>query len=147
MLKPYAVQTISYDNLTTFSKQFTKELKPKDVVALTGVIGAGKTTFLRHLLSEMGLCLESGFSSPTFTILNQYELPNVLINHIDLYRLDSFTELEQIDLISLFEPTESMTFVEWADKFEELEPYYTKRLHFDYSSHSPTERLITCYAR
>lgn len=146
MLNPYAQKTISYDNLTTFSKQFAKELKPKDVVSLTGVIGAGKTTFLRHLLSEMGLSLESGFSSPTFTILNQYDLPKIAINHIDLYRLDSFTELEQIDLISLFEPTEGMTFVEWADKFEELEEYYTKRLHFEYCPHRPTQRLITCYA-
>ncbi|PPE06846.1 tRNA (adenosine(37)-N6)-threonylcarbamoyltransferase complex ATPase subunit type 1 TsaE [Mesoplasma corruscae] len=61
-------------------------------ILLTGDLGAGKTTFTKALIKSLGVI--KNVSSPTFTILNQYNICNKLINHMDAYRLDINTDLE-----------------------------------------------------
>ena len=81
------------DDTRQFGKKLAESLKPGDVVALTGDLGAGKTALIRGLAEGMGLTCT--VSSPTFTIVNEYLGKRDLI-HFDMYRLSSADELFDI---------------------------------------------------
>lgn len=72
------------------------ELKLGDVVALSGEVGAGKTTLARAILEALGHSGE--VPSPTFTLIQSYELPGLAVAHIDLYRLRHDSELAELGL-------------------------------------------------
>lgn len=89
-------------------------LEPGDCVLLFGEMGAGKTTLTQGLARGLGLPEDEYVRSPTFTLINQYpgRLP---INHLDLYRLDSMDEMEQLGLEEVFSG-DGVCIVEWAEK-------------------------------
>lgn len=98
--------------------EMAEKLKGK-IVLLNGTLGAGKTFFVK-CIAEYFHCDEA--SSPTFTLHQRYE-GDITIRHFDLYRLESFAELENIDFFGIAESGDTC-FVEWADKFnlhDELE--------------------------
>lgn len=130
------------DDVPEFTAKLAKSVVAGDIVSLTGEIGAGKTTFIFHLLKSLGVARNVAFSSPTFTILNQYEAGSLLINHVDLYRLNHFSELEALDILPLFESPQAVSFIEWGDKFHELKSLYTKTLHFEYVDSKNLERWV-----
>lgn len=125
-------QITTLSDLTAVAKNFADSLVDQDVVSLVGPLGAGKSTFLFHVLQQLKMPKDQLFSSPTFAILNQYELPKFVINHIDLYRLQNFTELESLDILPYFSLPHHITFVEWGDRFAELQDLYTKKIKIAY---------------
>lgn len=135
---------VSEDTLSQYAATIGSQLRAGDIVCLKGPLGAGKTTFLRFLLEHLGLDDESDFSSPTFAILNQYTTKNDLkIYHADLYRLSSFAEVEELDLLSSFQEPNTLSFVEWGNKFPKLETIFTVLMKFDHVSESPNSRRIS----
>ena len=97
-----------------FALRFIKKIKPEDVIFLYGEMGVGKTTFVRYLIN--GLQKENHevtteVTSPTFNILNQYEIKEIKINHYDLYRLKSVDELKDLNLFE--DKLNSITLIEW----------------------------------
>lgn len=133
---------ILLDELSNFAKKFSQNLKAGDVVSLVGDLGSGKTTFLFSLMTVMGMSPDQGFSSPTFTILNQYLLKKWQVNHLDLYRLNEFREFESLDVTRFFHQPNTVTFIEWGDKFSELESIFTKKIIFEYTD-KPDLRKIS----
>jgi tRNA threonylcarbamoyladenosine biosynthesis protein TsaE len=91
-------------------------LRLGDVVLLSGDLGAGKTHFTKGVVKGMGI--EAEVTSPTFNILVQYEnqMGSLMLNHFDLYRLESEEELDDIDYFGHLEQ-EAVQIVEWGDKF------------------------------
>lgn len=87
-------------------------LSPGAVVALYGELGAGKTAFVRGLAA--GLQISSSVSSPTFTIVNEYD-GIIPLFHFDMYRLDSETELYDIGWFDYLERG-GVCAVEWSEK-------------------------------
>jgi tRNA threonylcarbamoyladenosine biosynthesis protein TsaE len=85
-----------------------------DVIALEGGLGAGKTTLARGLLEALGL--ESEAPSPSFAIVQPYDVPEVRlpVTHVDLYRLDGPEEVEQLALGDYL--MDSLLIVEWPDR-------------------------------
>lgn len=83
------------------------------VVFLTGDLGAGKTTLVRGLLHELGH--RGVVTSPTFTLMETYPVAGQTLVHIDLYRLEDPTELEQLAIRDYLDE-QSVLLVEWADR-------------------------------
>ena len=95
-----------------------KQLKPGDVVATIGELGAGKTCFLQGLMRGLGVT--ETVTSPTFVLINQYR-GRLLVYHLDAYRTESLTELLDLGLEE-FLYGDGVTVVEWADKLLPLLP-------------------------
>lgn len=98
------------------------------VVYLHGDLGAGKTTLVRGTLRALGY--EGAVRSPTYTLLERYELGGKIIVHFDLYRLADPEELHALGLRELLEEA-AMLFFEWPERGEGLLPPATLTLRFD----------------
>ena len=97
-----------------------KKLKPGDIVFLYGEMGVGKTTFVRYLINEFqkkNQLKQIGVTSPTFNLLNEYQINQMKINHYDLFRLKSAEELKNLDLF--MDTANSITIIEWPQIIKE----------------------------
>ena len=100
-------------------------LRPGDVVALFGDLGAGKTTFVRALVAALH-GTDAAVSSPTFVIRQRY--PGVPpVEHLDLYRIETPVEAVDLGLEDAFS-ADAVTVVEWAERLPELFPAGTIRV-------------------
>ena len=130
------------NNTAKLAKKFTKYLKKGDVVFLYGEIGIGKTTFVRHLINNFqnnNNLLLSEVPSPTFNILNEYEIKDLIIQHYDLFRLKNADETKNIGLLE--NQTEVITLVEWPEKIENKQEK-TIELRFEYNENL-NKRFLT----
>jgi tRNA threonylcarbamoyladenosine biosynthesis protein TsaE len=84
-----------------------------EVIYLTGDLGAGKTTFARGFLGELGVT--GAVRSPTYTLLELHELAGLTVLHIDLYRLRDVSELEPLGLREWARP-QSLWLIEWPER-------------------------------
>jgi len=93
---------------------------PHKIILFNGEMGAGKTTFIKALSKSLGV--NSPTSSPTFSLVNEYEINNgTLVYHFDMYRLKN--EVEAYDMgIDEYLDSGQWCFIEWAEKIENLIP-------------------------
>lgn len=101
-----------------FGKKLGLVLKGGDFIALTGGLGAGKTTLTKSI--GLGLGVEDYITSPTFALINEYK-GRVDVFHFDVYRLESEEELLDLGYEDYFY-SDGVTIVEWSNKIEELLP-------------------------
>lgn len=119
----------SLEDTARIAAQIAASLTPPDVLALTGDLGAGKTTFTQALGQALGIV--EFLPSPTFTLVNEYALPNGgTFVHADLYRLRDRSEMAQLGLRDYFTQPNTVTVVEWADRFSDYFPKNTIWLTF-----------------
>ena len=109
----------SLEDTKNLGQEIAKEiLKRKDksafVVFLDGDLGTGKTTLVKEIIFALGI--KEKVKSPTFTIIEPYELNDKNIYHIDLYRINDPTELEIIGLREYLNESEAIIFIEWPEK-------------------------------
>jgi tRNA threonylcarbamoyladenosine biosynthesis protein TsaE len=104
------VVTASPDETEALAARLAAQLRPGDVVTVTGELGAGKTTFVRGAARALGV--EGPVSSPTFTIGHRYEAPTP-VAHLDLYRFAGIHAADWGDLEPYFDGT--IAFVEWPE--------------------------------
>ena len=99
------------------AKKFSKILKKGDIVFFHGEIGVGKTTFIRHLVNffQANNHLKlTEVTSPTFNLVNEYDVGIFTIQHYDLYRLANSDEVKNIGLLE--NSKEILTLIEWPEK-------------------------------
>ncbi len=109
--------TNSFSQTRALGEKIGRKLKAGTVIRLIGDLGSGKTTLVQGIAE--GLDVPSGYyiTSPTFTLINEYPGRHILY-HVDLYRLDSTVDFEDIGLLDLlFE--EGIVVIEWAEKLSE----------------------------
>ena len=97
-------------NFASLIKGFKNSL----LINLIGNLGAGKTTFVRGLIQELGF--DEFVKSPTFTIVESYESDNLKVFHFDLYRIEDDKELQAIGVEDYLTEENGITLVEWPEK-------------------------------
>ena len=108
------------DKTSELAKSFSRTLHKGDVVYFHGEIGVGKTTFIRHLINDLQKLNKINLTevtSPTFNLVNEYDVGNFIIQHYDLYRLTNYSEIKNIGLFENKE--EIVTLIEWPEKIKE----------------------------
>ena len=108
------------DKTSELAKNFSKTLIKGDIVFFYGEIGVGKTTFIRHLINNLQKLSKINITevtSPTFNLVNEYDVGNFIIQHYDLYRLTDYSEIKNIGLFENRE--EIVTLIEWPEKIKE----------------------------
>lgn len=104
--------THSQQETVTLGELFGKTLSPGEIVAFSGTLGSGKTTFITGACAGLGVATHP--SSPTFTFIHEYDAPFGIVAHIDLYRVSHAAELATLGVEEYFNPR-TVCFIEWAD--------------------------------
>ena len=99
-----------------------RQLPKGAVLALVGELGAGKTCFVQGLADALGVLDPKQVLSPTYALVHEYPCRDLLLVHMDLYRLDSVESFEDLGLQEYFYRKDAVVAVEWADKLPELMP-------------------------
>jgi tRNA threonylcarbamoyladenosine biosynthesis protein TsaE len=115
----FRISTDSAAATCTCGEALAPLLEPDDVIALTGDLGAGKTQLTKGI--AIGLGVPDPVTSPTFNILLVHDGDALVLNHIDLYRLDRAEQLEDLDYFGTLE-SGGVSVVEWGDRFAEAIP-------------------------
>ena len=125
---------LSSENQTEeFALKFLEKIKPQDVIFLYGEMGVGKTTFVKYVINgfqKKNNQIMTKVTSPTFNILNEYQIKKIKINHYDLYRLNSADELKDLNLFN--NESETITLIEWPQIIIE-KPKQLIELNFEYA--------------
>ena len=124
----------SEKKLKEFANNLSINLKQGDIFFLFGEMGVGKTTFVKYLINNLQYMSKSNFTevtSPTFNIMNEYKIGNLLIKHYDLYRIKSSNELQDLNLFD--ENDEAVLLIEWPQIIKK-KPYLITKLYFEYEN-------------
>ena len=123
-------------------RRIAEGLGPGAVIALTGPLGAGKTTLAQAI--ARGLCVTERMSSPTFTIVQEYESGRLPLFHFDVYRVSEPDELFEIGFEEYLHAG-GVCLIEWADLIEDILPEETMWIRLEYGD-AEDERVctITC---
>ena len=109
----------SLQDTQKFAEKFALKLKKGQTVLLYGQMGSGKTTFSKALIKALGF--HGVVTSPTFTLANVYE-GKFLIQHFDMYRLESVSEAYEVGLDEMLSNKDAINLVEWPEKAMAIMP-------------------------
>ncbi len=119
------------------ARDWARTLRPNDIVALVGDLGAGKTHFVKGLLQGVESAEEA--TSPTFTLVHEYRRGRLPVFHFDFYRLKERSEIDEIGFDEFLEEG-GVTVIEWADRFPQALPARTRWLRLETGGES--QRII-----
>lgn len=130
-------------DINNVAKQFLETFHDKRCFAFFAEMGSGKTTFVNALCRA--LQVTDNISSPTFSIINEYEIPNAnnKIVHMDWYRLKNTEDAFEAGVQDVIQNSNDYIFIEWPEIAEELLPKNCIKVHINFVSE--TEREITTF--
>lgn len=138
--------THSAEETKVLAAEFAKTAEPGSVIALSGDLGAGKTTFAQGLLEAFGA--EGPYVSPTFVIMKEYDfvVPSTTgirrVYHVDAYRIDDPSEMAKLGSEEWFTDPGGLVLIEWPEKLGNLIPLTAKKISFRWVSDSEREIVI-----
>lgn len=143
MAEPQHLETDSPQATEAWAKALADTLKPGDILALEGELGAGKTTLVRGLAAGLGID-PALVSSPTFAIMNEYEGKGRTLVHIDAYRLNSPDDLAALGWERLIDDPTVIIAVEWPSRVEgALPPHRTTTIALEHAGEHARSITLT----
>ena len=113
-IKNSIIDISSEETTRELAKDLSNYLKGSEVIFLYGEMGVGKTTFVKYLINQFQIKKKlqiTEVTSPTFNLLNEYEVDDLVIKHYDLFRLKDKSEVKNLDLFDNNKNT--ITLIEW----------------------------------
>ena len=129
----------SEQDTINFATNYAKNLKAGDIIVLSGELGSGKTKFVQGVLENFNL--QDEISSPTFTIVNEYNSNEVNIYHFDVYRLEDSDEFFAIGGEEYF--SKGICLIEWGELIEDILPKPYTKISFSKSDDDTSYRKLT----
>jgi len=113
------IRTCSQEDTIEFGKKLGVLLKKGDIVCITGDLGTGKTVLTNGIASALGI--DEYITSPTFTIVNEYEKGDISLYHFDVYRISDPEEMFEIGFEEYLYG-DGIVVIEWADLIKSILP-------------------------
>jgi len=110
------IETCSPEETRQFGRKIGEQLNAGTVIALFGDLGSGKTVFVQGISRGLNVPSDYYVTSPSYTLVNEYPGRHLLF-HVDLYRIDNVSDLEDIGLYDILE-SGGIVAVEWAERLE-----------------------------
>ena len=126
-------------NTKKFASRIAKTISGGEVVLLIGDLGVGKTTFTKFFAEHLGV--KDAVSSPTFTILKEYQGKKYKLYHFDMYRIEDESECEEFGFNDYINntPIDSIVLVEWPEKVESYLTGKYKEINIKYLDENTRE--------
>lgn len=137
MSAAWSLDDVDLVRLDLLASRLALILNPGDVIALSGPLGAGKTTFARALVTRLGG--EEEVPSPTFALMQRYEMPRLTLTHCDFYRLES-GEIDQLGLDDAI--SEGAVFIEWPERAGDWLPKDRLDINMDETAEPNLRRIV-----
>ena len=138
---PIATKSSKFDiskesDTAKIAKGVSKKIKKGDILFFLGEIGVGKTTFIKYLINNLQQINKVNLTevpSPTFNLLHEYKVKNLLIEHYDLFRIEKKIDIKNLGILE--NCSSILTLVEWPEKISKR-PKKRIELLFKYKSKS-----------
>ena len=134
-IKNSIIDISSEETTRELARELSNYLKGSEIIFLYGEMGVGKTTFVKYLINQFQVKKNlptTEVTSPTFNLLNEYEIDDLIIKHYDLFRLKDKSEIKNLDL---FENNKSIiTLIEWPQLINKKNLNKTIDLLFSYEN-------------
>ena len=134
-IKNSIIDISSEETTKELAKKLSNYLKGGEIIFLYGEMGVGKTTFVKYLINQFQIKKKlqtSEVTSPTFNLLNEYDLDDLSIKHYDLFRLKDKSELKNLDIFENKKNT--ITLIEWPQLINKEKLNKTIDLIFNYEN-------------
>jgi tRNA threonylcarbamoyl adenosine modification protein YjeE len=128
----------SKEDTKHLAKVIAYKVRAQDVITLKGDLGVGKTAFSKYFINAI-VGHEIEVTSPTFTLVNQYDAPNFTVCHYDLYRLEHIAEAHELGIEEAF--SKGVSIIEWPDIINNLLPEDRLEICLEYGQQEE-ERIV-----
>jgi tRNA threonylcarbamoyladenosine biosynthesis protein TsaE len=136
------IVTHSSEETIAKGREIAEKLRPPVLVLLKGDLGSGKTTLTKGIISGLGAAKEEDVTSPTFNLVHEFRIHNLAGNemnpnpckvyHVDLYRVESFHDLESLGLEDALSE-KSIVIIEWPEHFTFRTDWPTVEIRLDHA--------------
>jgi tRNA threonylcarbamoyladenosine biosynthesis protein TsaE len=137
--RPLEMESRSPEETRRLAVSLSPLLRPGDVLALGGDLGAGKTTFVQGLAAGLGIV--EHVTSPTFVLMKEYAGGRYPLLHMDVYRLDRMQEVVDLGYDEFLDPSHIVV-VEWGDMVEPLLPKEHMAIQLRYGAGESTREIV-----
>ncbi len=134
-IKNSIIDISSEETTKELAKELSSYLNGGEIIFLYGEMGVGKTTFVKHLINQFQIkknLRTSEVTSPTFNLLNEYDVDDLSIKHYDLFRLKDKSELKNLDVLE--NNKNVITLIEWPQLINKEKLNKTIDLIFNYEN-------------
>ena len=136
----HVLEDLDLDQLKALADSLVRYLPERLTIGLVGTLGAGKTTFAQSVSRALGID-SSDVTSPTFTLLQTYQVKDRTLHHLDAYRIADEDEFLELGVEELFEEPRTWTLIEWADRVRDVLPKETLWIEIEIDGDPDQRRL------
>ncbi len=135
--------TKSTKETINLGKKLAKKLHGGEILALSGNLGAGKTTLIKGIAAGLGI--KKIITSPTFVLMKVYKVKHKNIKrlvHIDCYRIKKPSDIIAIGATEYFGKKDTVTVIEWPEKIKKILPRQILKIKLEYKKNNQTRKII-----